>query len=81
LPKIPPLKPRKLIKILEKTGFKVARQKGSHIIMMNDRKTRIVIPVHPGKDIKPGLIRAIIREAGISREKFFKLLKEKRTKT
>jgi len=40
-----------------------------------------VIPVHPGKDIKPGLIRAIIREAGISREKFFKLLKEKRTKT
>ncbi len=81
MPKIPPLKPHKLIKILEKTGFKVARQKGSHIIMMNDRKTRIVIPVHPGKDIKPALIRAIIREAGISREKLFKLLKEKRTKT
>jgi len=49
--------------------------------MMNDRKTRIVIPVHPGKNIKPGLIRAMIREAEISREKFFKLLKEKRTKT
>lgn len=48
MPKIPPLKPRKLIKILEKTGFKVAHQKGSHIIMMNDKKTRIVIPVHPG---------------------------------
>jgi predicted RNA binding protein YcfA (HicA-like mRNA interferase family) len=30
--------------------------------MMDDRKTRIVIPVHPGKDIKPGLIRAIIKE-------------------
>ena len=77
MPKIPPLNPRKLIKILEKTGFKIVRQKGSHVIMMNDRKTRIVMPVHPGKDIKPGLIRAIIREAGISREKFFKLLKEK----
>jgi len=77
LPKIPPLKPNKLIRILEKTGFKVIRQKGSHVIMMNDRKTRIVIPVHPGKDIKPGLVRAIIREAGISREKFLKLLKEK----
>jgi predicted RNA binding protein YcfA (HicA-like mRNA interferase family) len=77
LPKIPPLNPRKLIKILEKTGFKVVRQKGSHVIMMNYRKTRIVIPVHPGKDIKPGLVRAIIRETGISREKFLKLLKEK----
>jgi len=77
LPKIPPLKPNKLIRILEKTGFKVIRQKGSHVIMMNDRKTRIVIPVHPGKDIKPGLVRAITREAGISREKFLKLLKEK----
>jgi len=77
LPKIPPISPRKLIKILEKAGFKVIRQKGSHVIMINDRKTRIVIPVHPGKDIKPGRTRAILREAGISREKFFKLLKEK----
>jgi len=40
-------------------------------------KTRIVIPVHPGKNIKPGLIRTIIREAGINREKILKLLKEK----
>jgi len=77
LPKIPPISPDKLVKILEKEGFKVIRQKGSHVIMINSRKTRIVIPVHPGKDIKPGLIRAILREAGISREKFLKLLKEK----
>lgn len=45
--------------------------------MIDDKKTRIVIPVHPGKDVKPGLIRAIIKEAGLSREDFFKLLKEK----
>lgn len=44
--------------------------------MMNDKKTRIVIPVHPRKDVKPGLIRAIIKEAGLSRERFFELLKE-----
>jgi predicted RNA binding protein YcfA (HicA-like mRNA interferase family) len=77
LPKIPPISPNKLIKILEKEGFKVIRQKGSHVIMINNKKNRIVIPVHPGKDIKPGLTRAILREAGISREKLFKLLKEK----
>jgi len=76
LPKISPLNPQKLIKILQTAGFKIIRQKGSHIIMIDDRKTRIVIPVHPGKDVKPGLIRAIIKEAGLSREDFFKLLKE-----
>ena len=43
--------------------------------MMNDRKVRIVIPIHPRKDVKPGLIRAIIKEAGLSREEFLKLLK------
>jgi len=44
--------------------------------MMNGRKTRIVIPVHPGKEVKLGLIRAIIKKAGLSREDFLKLLKE-----
>jgi predicted RNA binding protein YcfA (HicA-like mRNA interferase family) len=77
LPKIPQINSIQLIKILEQEGFKVIRQKGSHVILINKEKTRIVIPLHPGKDIKPGLLRAIIREAGINREKFLKLLKEK----
>jgi len=38
--------------------------------MMNERNVRIVIPIHPGKDIKPALIRAIVKEAGLSREDF-----------
>jgi len=45
--------------------------------MINEKGTRIVVPTHPGKEIKPGLIRAIIKEAGLKREDFFKLLKEK----
>jgi len=43
---------------------------------MNDQGIRIVIPLHPGKNIKPGLIRVIITEAGLTREKYFKLLEE-----
>ena len=77
MPKIPPVDSNQLIKILGDYGFEVIRQKGSHVILINDKKTRIVIPMHPGKDLKPGLTRAIIREAGISREQFLKLLKEK----
>ena len=44
--------------------------------MIDERGTRIVTPVHPGKDVKPGLIRAVIKEAGLSREEFFRLLEE-----
>ena len=56
--------------VIEKTGFKIIRQKGSHVIMMNKKGVRVVIPVPPGKDVKPGLIRAIIKEAGLKREEF-----------
>jgi len=75
LPRIRPLSPEKLVKILEKIGFRTVRQKGSHIIMINGQGTRIVIPVHPGRDIKPGLVRAIVKEAGLNRERFFRLLR------
>jgi len=76
LPKIKPTAPHKIIKALERAGFKVVRKKGSHVIMINDKGTRIVVPVHPRKDVKPGLVRAIIKETGLSREDFLKLLKK-----
>jgi len=65
-----------MIKALEKLGFKIVRQKGSHIIMMDEKRRRVVVPNHPGKDIKPGLVRVIIKEVGISREEFLKLLEK-----
>jgi predicted RNA binding protein YcfA (HicA-like mRNA interferase family) len=76
LPKIKPFAPHKIIKVLEKAGFKVVRKKGSHVIMINDKGTRIVVPVHPGKDVQPGLVRAIIKETALSKEDFLKFLKK-----
>ena len=75
MPKIPPVDSRRLIKILENFGFRVVRQKGSHVIMMNEEKTRIVIPVHPGRKVKPGLVRAIMREAELVEKNSSKFLK------
>jgi predicted RNA binding protein YcfA (HicA-like mRNA interferase family) len=37
---------------------------------------RTVIPVHLGKDVKPGLVRVIIREAKLTVEKFFEPLEK-----
>jgi predicted RNA binding protein YcfA (HicA-like mRNA interferase family) len=76
LPKITPVDPYKLIRILGKLGFKPVRQRGSHVILINGQGTRIVVPVHPGKKLKPGLIRIILNEAGLTREEYFKLLEE-----
>jgi len=69
LPKITPINPQKLIKILQTAGFEIISQKGSHLIMIDNKKQNSNA-VHPGKDIKPGLIRAIINEAGLNRDDF-----------
>ncbi|MCD6195655.1 MAG: type II toxin-antitoxin system HicA family toxin [Staphylothermus sp.] len=47
----------KLIGLLGIVGFKPIRQRGSYIILMDKEGTRIVVPVHPGKKLKPGLIK------------------------
>jgi len=74
MPKIAPLPALKLIKILEKKGFRTARQKGSHVVMINARGVRIVVPVHRGKNVKSSLMRTILNEACISRDEYFQIL-------
>ena len=76
MPKITPIDPYKLIKLLNKLGFKPIRQRGSHVILVNEEGIKIVVPVHPGRKIKPGLIRIILSEIGLTREKYFKLLEK-----
>lgn len=62
---------RKVAKALNGLGFRVARQRGSHIIFKNDGKT---VPVPRDDEIGPGLIIAIAAEIGMSEEEFEKLL-------
>jgi predicted RNA binding protein YcfA (HicA-like mRNA interferase family) len=63
----------KFVKVLAKAGFQVARQKGSHLILIKDE---YVVPVPKHKEIKKGLLMEIIAEAGLTKEEFLKLLKE-----
>lgn len=74
--KLPVLSGRDVIKILSKQGFKVARQKGSHIILVKeskDGKKGVVVPNH--KEIDKGTLLEIIRQSGITKEEFLKLIK------
>jgi predicted RNA binding protein YcfA (HicA-like mRNA interferase family) len=71
--KLPSLKPKEVIKVLEKLGFVFVRQKGSHRIYVKSN-IGITIPYH-NKDLKKGTLRAIIKQTGLSVEEFLKLLR------
>ncbi|MDN5358216.1 MAG: hypothetical protein PWP76_59 [Candidatus Diapherotrites archaeon] len=75
MPKIPPISSEKMTKVLQKLGYVQIRQKGSHVILKKDKKL-VVVPIHRGKPLKRGLVRLIIKEVGITREEFLKLLEE-----
>jgi len=73
--KLPRLSGREAIKILSKKGFKVARQKGSHIILVKETETgkkAVVVPNH--KEIDKGTLLEIIRQAGLTRDEFLELV-------
>ena len=73
--KIPQLRPRELIKILEKLGFVLRRQTGSHGIFRHPKTKNItIIPIH-AKELKRGLLFGILKQVGITQEEFLKLLK------
>ena len=71
--KLPRLSGRDCVKALEKAGFKVKRQHGSHIILRRDQPfAQLVVPDH--RELDTGTLRAIIRQAGINPEQFIQLL-------
>lgn len=59
-------KPRQIIKVLEGKGFNFVRQKGSHKLYRKGN-LRVTIPFH-NKDLKPGTLKSILRQAGIVSE-------------
>jgi predicted RNA binding protein YcfA (HicA-like mRNA interferase family) len=58
---------------LERAGFIFRRQTGSHMILRRDDPyARAVVPDH--KQIRPGTLRRIIADAGLTVEQFMQLL-------
>jgi len=70
--KLPILKPKKIIQKLKKLGFVEDHITGSHIILYHPQtKKRAVVPYHL-KDLPSGTLISLLKEAGISKEKFIK---------
>lgn len=72
--RLPTLNARKLLQALKRAGFEEIRQRGSHLLLWHSEKRReICVPIH-GKDLGRNLVRAILREADLTEEEFWKLL-------
>ena len=73
--KLPRLSASEIIKILEKRGFVLARQSGSHKIYKDEIGNRATVPFHSGKILHPKVLKSILREAYLTVEDLNKLLK------
>ncbi len=67
--RLPVISGKELIKYLAKKGFKVRRQRGSHIVMKLSER-RVTIPLH--KELDRGTLLAILEEAGINKTEFLR---------
>ncbi len=74
MPKLPVISGADAIKKLEKLGYIIARQKGSHVRLHNssdESKKPLTVPLH--SELKSGLLNKILKDADVSREKFGEL--------
>lgn len=75
MPRLPTVTPRQVIQALERVGFAVDHQTGSHVVLLRASDgRRVVIPWH-NRDLGRGPTLQIIRGAGLTRDEFVDLLK------
>ena len=71
--RLPQVSGPEVVRALEKIGFGVRRQHGSHIILRRDAPfAQTVVPNH--SQIDRGTLRAILRQTGLGVEEFIRLL-------
>jgi predicted RNA binding protein YcfA (HicA-like mRNA interferase family) len=72
---LPVVRPRQLIRALERAGFFVHHIRGSHHYLRHPDRPGILItvPVHT-RDLKRGTLRAILRQAGLTPDDLRSLL-------
>jgi predicted RNA binding protein YcfA (HicA-like mRNA interferase family) len=73
MPQVPLLRPREVVKVFERYGWRAVRQRGSHFIMTKTGHfASLSIPDHP--QVARGTLRALIAKAGLTTEEFLSAL-------
>jgi predicted RNA binding protein YcfA (HicA-like mRNA interferase family) len=73
--KLPVLKPKEVVRALERAGFSVHHHTGSHarLIHASRPEIRVTVPIH-NKDLQPSLLKRILKQAQLADEEFLSLL-------
>ena len=74
--KLPILKAKDIIAVLQKIGFENVRQKGSHIFFRHTDGRTTLVPRHDNEDIGKGLLRRILKETEIAPEEFLEYIRQ-----
>lgn len=72
--KLPGVKAQELLRVLRKLGFTEHHRVGSHAQFKHPNGRRTTIPVHKGKDMKRGTLKAILKDIDVTLEEFVSLL-------
>lgn len=71
---VPILSPGDVVKAFQKFGWEVARQRGSHIILVKEGHiATLSVPRH--REVARGTLRSLIRKANLTIEEFVRALK------
>ncbi len=73
--KLPRVDPAQLISALKRAGFVERDQRGSHLHLWRESdNTRLTVPMHKGRNVPIGTLRAILRDANLTVDKVRELL-------
>ena len=72
--RLPRVTADEVILVIEKVGFVLVRQSGSHKIFRHSLGKRVTVPYHKGRVLHPKVLANILEDADLSREEFKKLL-------
>ena len=64
--RLPRLTAQEVVRVIERKGFVLVRQSGSHKNFRNSEGTRITLPSHSGKILHPKIVKSILEDAGLS---------------
>lgn len=75
--RLPRVTADEVIAAVQKSGFSLVRQSGSHRVFRNPEGKRVTVPYHKGRTVHPKVLLSIIKDMGITAAEFKNLLKSK----
>jgi predicted RNA binding protein YcfA (HicA-like mRNA interferase family) len=75
VPRLPRVTGAEVLAALRRDGWQIVRQRGSHIRLHHpDREIKVTAALHAGAIVKPGTLKGILDQAGLTGDEFVKLL-------